>query len=127
MRHYSKPRLRRRDGFFLQLDRLHDPDEWFEGNKPIDLESYQSFVRAYLGRYVEGKPALALTPKGHLTAIWQHSDARLYIEFLPDNMARFLITQPIEQGIERLAGDTSTARLRQVLEALQGPNWFHAS
>ena len=111
--------------FFRQLDRLHNEDEWFEGDKPIDLESYKAFVRAYISTGIGGKPALALTQRGHLVAIWQNGSNKLTIEFFPRDKARYLVSQVVEGETERFVGDTSISRLPQVLSPFESARWFN--
>ncbi|MCA3722215.1 hypothetical protein [Phenylobacterium sp.] len=113
--------------FFRQLDRLHDESEWFEGDRPIALESYKSFVRAYLCGSIGGKPALALAQDGRLIAIWQNGADKLTIEFFPRDKVRYLVSRTDDGARERFAGDTSSGRLPQVLSPFKGACWFNGS
>ena len=72
-----------------------------------DLESYKSFVRAYITAGIGGKPALALTHRGHLVAIWQNESDKLTIEFFPRDKLRYLISQVGDGDTDRFVGDTS--------------------
>jgi hypothetical protein len=109
---------------FRQLDRLHEIDEWFEGNEPIDLSSYKTFVRAIIAGYISGKPALALTPDGRVVAIWQNQVDKLIIDFFTGDNVRYLVTQTRLEMVERFAGNTSSERLREVLVPFNSGSWF---
>lgn len=117
------PEARKR--FFRQLDNLHDETEWLEGDRPVGLESYKAFVRAYVSGSIGGKPALALTHSGHLVAIWQSGDCKLTIEFLPNDRARYLVSQVVEGEHDRFAGDTAIGRLAKVLQPFSDAHWFN--
>ena len=110
---------------FRQLDRLHDADEWFEGDRPINLASYKSFVRAILSKDISGRPAFALSSAGILSAIWLNAGARLIIEFFPDDRVRYLVTRPLGEEVERVAGETRASRLTEVLHPFDGGAWFN--
>jgi hypothetical protein len=122
MRLAPEDRLR----FFRQLDRLHEEDEWLEGSKPLDLDSYKSFIRAYVSRSVAGKPALSLTPDGCVAAIWEANGSKLVIEFLPQDRARYLVSQVLNSESERAAGEASIARLPALLSPFSASAWFGA-
>jgi hypothetical protein len=110
-----------RDRYFAQLDRLHDIDEWFEGDEPIALESYKGFVRLMLIAGGNSKPALALAPSGHLVAVWESSGQRLTIEFRDADRLNWIVN--CGDG-DRTAG---TATLQTILKHLEpySPNeWF---
>lgn len=110
---------------FRQLDRLHDPDEWFDGDRPMNLASYKSFVRAILSKDISGRPAFALSSAGILSAIWLNASARLIIEFFPDDRVRYLVTRPLGDGTERAAGETRTSRITEVLHPFDSGAWFN--
>jgi len=111
--------------FFRQLDRLHDENEWFEGDQPVALDSYKAFVRAYVSGIIGGRPAFALAKDGRLIAIWQHGGDKLTMEFFPRDKVRYLITQILDGERERFAGDTSIGRLSQVLSPFGSARWFN--
>jgi len=110
---------------FRQLDRLHDPDEWVEGDKPLDLGSYQSFMRAFLGGIVGGKPGLALSQGGILIAVWQSGDCKLNIEFFPLDKVRYLASRNIEGEIERFSGSAKISSLKVALAPFENVDWFN--
>jgi len=113
-----------RDRYFHQLDVLHDPDEWFGTDKPVSLESYKGFIRFMLMLGGNSKPALALSPRGTLLAVWRAQDARLTIEFLTSARVRWLVAQPVGEEVERTAGDAGLDRLLALLKPYSPEKWF---
>ncbi|MFM1975439.1 MAG: hypothetical protein RL145_285, partial [Pseudomonadota bacterium] len=109
---------------FRQLNRLHDADEWLDGDRPVDLDSYKSFVRALIVGYIGGRPAIALGNRGEIIAIWQDNQDRLIVDFYADGKVRFLVNQLADEQRERVAGNTITARLKQVLNPYRHERWF---
>jgi hypothetical protein len=108
-----------RDRLFRQLDNLHDEEEWFDGDNPVSLESFKSFVRAIIAGAIGGKPGLSLTPAGNLIALWHGDRTKLTVEFQPSNVARFLWSQEFDGETERVAGATTINRLSEFLAPLE--------
>lgn len=119
------PEDRRR--IFAQLDRLHDEGEWHEASTPLRLESYKSFIRALVSGQISGKPSLAITANGNLTAIWHSQHGRLLIEFQHGDRVRYLVNHLIDGSPERAAGETSASRLQVVLAPYSGVDGFCAA
>jgi hypothetical protein len=80
-----------RNRYFEQLDRLHDAEEWFEGDQPVALESYKGFIRLMLVVGGNSKPALALSSSGHLVAVWEGNSQRLTVEFKDADRLQWLV------------------------------------
>jgi hypothetical protein len=113
-----------RDRLFRQLDFLHDEEEWSKGDKPVNLASYKSLVRAILYHEVNSRPALSLMPNGNLLTLWRDGEDKLTVEFLPDNRARWFVQSNSENGPERATGTTALERLRTVLQPYGAERWF---
>jgi hypothetical protein len=113
-----------RDRIFRQLDLIHDPEEWFEGDKPVALSSYKTFIRAIVFHDINCRPALSVMPNGNVLALWQDGADKLTIEFLPENRTRWLVQSESENGPERASGSTPLERLRQVLAPYGATRWF---
>ena len=113
-----------RDRYFNQLDVLHDASEWFGDDKPMSLESYKGFIRFMLMLGGQSKPALALSPRGTLLAVWNTQNARLTIEFITGNRVRWLVGQLEGNEMERTAGDAGLERLLTLLAPYGPEKWF---
>jgi hypothetical protein len=117
-----------RSRLFQQLDSIHDPDEWEDGDEPIQQGSFATFLKAILNISPERRPGLGLSSAGHLIAAWTTDQDRLTIEFLPENRIRWVLSRRYGDDIERFAGDTPVARLAAGLAAYNPQHWFtHAS
>jgi len=115
-----------RDRLYKQLNLLHDFDEWFEGDAPVQLASFQSFVRTVLHHGISTRPALSLSPSGNLLALWSDGGDKLTIEFLPGNRARWLVVTSSRSGPENATGTTPIERVREVLMPYNEHRWFDA-
>jgi hypothetical protein len=113
-----------RDRLFRQLDLLHDEEEWAPEDKPVNLASYKTLVRAILYHQVDSRPALSLMPNGNLLALWRDGDDKLTVEFLPDNRTRWFVQCNSDSGPERVTGTTPLERLRTVLQPYGAERWF---
>lgn len=113
-----------RDRFFTQLDRLHDEEEWVGRDLPVNLESYKSLIRAFVSLGIKKGPSLALMPGGNLLAMWRAGDAMLTVEFLPGDRAKWLLSRPLGEEVERAAGETSLRRIRDVLAPYDADRWL---
>lgn len=116
--------LAARNRYFRQLDLLHDCDEWFGADKPIQLESYKNFVRFMLSTSGDSKPSLALSPAGILIAIWENEGDRLTVEFHLNDKVHWVVSRREAEDTERVAGFTSTKRLLSNLAPYQPQNWL---
>ena len=110
-----------RDRYFKQLDRLHSAEEWFEGDKPVLLESYKGFIRLMLVIGGNSKPALALSPSGHLVAVWEGDGQRLTVEFTDANELKWLVNRG--DG-HRTAGTDTIQTVLQYLQPYNVEAWF---
>lgn len=110
-----------RKRYFEQLDRLHDAEVWFEGDQPVALESYKGFIRLMLIVGGNSKPAFALSPSGHLVAVWEGDGQRLTVEFKDANKFKWLVN--CGDG-DRTAGTATLLTLLKHLEPYSSKTWF---
>jgi hypothetical protein len=113
-----------RDRLFRQLDSLHDPAEWEDGNEPIQQSSFATFLKAMLSINPERRPGLGLSHTGHLIAAWTTDQDRLTIEFLPNDRVRWVLSRHYEGDTARFAGDTAVSRLAEGLASYHPEHWF---
>lgn len=113
-----------RGKLFRQLDSLHDPAEWEEGDQPVQQSSFATFLKAMLSIKPKRRPGLGLSHAGHLIAAWTTGDDRLTIEFLPNDHVRWVLSRRYDDGTERFAGDTGVARLAEGLASYHPEHWF---
>lgn len=113
--------LAARDRYFRQLDLLHDCDEWFGDDTPLLLESYKSFIRFMMAEGEKSKPSLALSPDGHLLAVWEVAGDRLTIEFKENDRLQWVVS--CADG-DRTAGMTSLKLIKSRLAPYRREDWF---
>ena len=114
-----------RTKLFRQLDSLHDPLEWEPSDSPVQESSFATFLKAICDIKPTRRPGLGLTTAGHLIAAWTtERDDRLTIEFLPNDRVRWVMSRLLDDDMERLAGQTTVARLRDQLQPYESGRWF---
>lgn len=113
-----------RKRLFRQLDVLHNAEDWDQRDKTVNLESYQSLVRAIIHHSIDCRPSLALMPSGNLLAQWRDGNDKLTVEFVPGNRLRWLVQSHTEEGPERASGTSPLERLRTVLAPYGAERWF---
>lgn len=109
---------------FQQLDSLHDPAEWGEGDQPVEHASFATFLKAMLSIDPERRPGLGLSHAGHLIGAWTADQDRLTIEFLPGDRIRWILSRRRDVDTERFAGDTAVTRLAEGLAPYHPQHWF---
>ena len=113
-----------RTRLFRQLDSLHDPEEWEEGDEPLQQSSFWTFLRAMLSIRPERAPGLGLASAGHLIASWATGPDHLTIEFLANDRVRWVLSRHNDDDVDRFAGDVPVARLEASLAAHHPEHWF---
>jgi len=113
-----------RDRLFHQLDALHDPTEWGDGEQPIQKSSFSGFIKAMLSMNPQRRPGLGLSDTGNLIAAWTTGRDKLTIEFLPSERVRWVLSRLRDGEMERFAGETSVARLEEGLMSHSPEHWF---
>jgi len=114
-----------RDKIFAQLNRLHDADEWPEGDEPLKLESFKTFLRFLLLFEPELRPSLGLSPDGNLLAAWVKEENRLMLEFCELNRVSWLVVREDANTFpERGSGVSTVDRLPEVLAPYRPEDWI---
>jgi hypothetical protein len=110
-----------RNRYFKQLDRLHDVNEWYEHDEPIDLESYKGFIRFMLIVQGNSKPAMALSSKGQLVAVWETGGRKLVVEFIDSDRLQWLVSCGAD---DRTVGKANLENIVERLEPYNPRIWF---
>ena len=117
-----------RKNIFVQLDLIHEVEEWDEDMSPVDEASMNTFLKAILKLKVSLYPGLGLTNKGYLIAAWTKGSKRLTLEYHPKDKVKWLVSNKLnEYETERAAGTTTVARLYQCLAPYDFSQWFVTS
>jgi hypothetical protein len=113
-----------RDKLFRQLDSLHDPAEWEDGDIPVQQASFMTFLKAMLTINPQRRPGLGLSHGGNLIAAWTTGKDRLTIEFMPRDRIRWIISLHYDDGPVRYAGDAPVGRLIEGLARHNPEHWL---
>lgn len=109
---------------FAQLDDLMNIQDWHDDDQPVLRTSFATFLRMIINQNPERRPGLGVSHQGNLIAAWSDSADRLTIEFLPNDLARWVLSCEIDGERERAAGETPIARLPEVLRPYKPERWF---
>lgn len=122
--HFTLQQLER---IFAQIDRLHDVDEWLDGDLPMRRESFVSFLRAMLLFKPQRWPGLGMTQDGYLLANWGSARDAITLEFLADDNVRWSLSyNPAGAETERAAGTCLSRNVRHRINGFDPDHWFNA-
>ncbi len=116
-----------RDTLFHQIDLLHDVDEWEEGDKPINKDSFSAFIKGIILINPKRLPGLGLSSNGNIIAAWTNGSNRLTAEFLPNIHVKWVLSRCINGETERASGIIPIARLPECLAPYKPEIWFQQS
>lgn len=115
-----------RNKLFHQIDLLHDPDDWEDGDDPIQLQSFNTFLRWF---YLNGPPLLpnfGLSVAGNFIASWltNHNKNSLILEFLSNDRIKWFVTKFYDEEADHSSGSTKLSRITAVLAPYHTDDWF---
>lgn len=113
-----------RKNLFEQLNSLHDPAEWEGDEVPVTESSFDTFLKAILDIKPERHPGLGLSSAGNLIAAWTTGRDRLTIEFLPNDLVRWVLSFYRDNEPVRIAGQMPVSRLGEQLAPYEPRRWF---
>ena len=116
-----------RDILFRQIDNLHNIDDWYEDDLPINKGSFSSFIKGMLSINPANHPDIGLTHEGYVIAVWAKNGTRLVTEFKPNDRVKWLVSRLVDDEVERAAGETSILRLLSCLAPYQPDFWFNGN
>lgn len=121
--HFSEA-LRKK--LFRQIDLLHDPDDWEEGDDPIQLQSFKTFLRWFYLNEPPQLPNFGLSAAGHFIASWltNHNKDRLILEFLSNDRVKWFVTKYYGEEADHSSGLTKLSRIADVLAPYHADDWF---
>lgn len=112
---------------FRQIDRLHDVDEWLDGDQPMHRDSFVSFLRAMLKLKPQRWPGLGMTHDGYLLANWGIARDAISIEFLADDQVRWSLSRSLaDDEVVRAAGTCPAFEIRHFITPYDPAHWFDA-
>jgi len=100
-----------REKLFMQIDSLHDIDQWDEEDRPVTEQSFATFLKAICLVKPLRRPGLGLSRTGNLIASWSIGRDDLIIEFFPWDRIRWVLSKWNGDQADRLAGSQSVSGL----------------
>lgn len=115
-----------RNKLFHQIDLLHDPDDWENGDDPIQSKSFNTFLRWFYLNKPQQLPNFGLSVAGCFIASWltNHNKDSLILEFLSNDRIKWFVTKYYDKEADHSSGSTNLSRIAEVLAPYYPDNWF---
>jgi hypothetical protein len=116
-----------RNKLFHQLDNLLDPEEWDPEDKPLQAQSFDTFLKAICDVNPSKRPGLGLSYGGNLIAAWRSSantSDRVSLEFMPDGKVKLIGSRFVNDEHVSFSALTPVAALKQTLADMSCVAWL---
>jgi hypothetical protein len=115
-----------RSKLFQQLDLMLEDGEWDKNDPLPQVESYKSFLKAFLFIGTSKLPGLGISNIGNIISAWTNGRDRLTIEYLPTNQVKWVLSRYDEIGErESAAGQIDIRRIKAALAPYHPERWFN--
>jgi hypothetical protein len=116
-----------RQALIAQIGRLHQAEEWEEGDQPLRPASLENFLRVMLRLKPKKWPSLGMTYDGYLLANWGSRLDQLNMWFVADNEVHWsLYRERPDAQAESAAGVGMTEDLSRMLAPYDLGHWLDA-
>jgi hypothetical protein len=116
-----------RDKLFYQLDNLLDPDEWDPEDKPLQEQSFDTFLKALCDLQPAKRPGLGLAYSGNLIAGWRgnaNGNDRMSLEFAPDGKVKVIGTRFVDDDPVHFSFVANVKSLKTSLIKFNCADWM---
>jgi hypothetical protein len=113
-----------RTRLFAQIDLLHEPDDWDDGDKLANMESFKTFLHMILQNGPMQKLGLGIDDEGHILASWRNGRDMLSFIFLSNDRVRWAVVRHENDETESAGGETGLDRLPIVLRPYNPEVWY---
>jgi hypothetical protein len=116
-----------RDKLFYQLDNLLEPEEWDPEDKPLQAQSFDTFLKAICDVNPSKRPGLGLSYAGNLIAVWRsnvNTNDRVSLEFMPDGRVKLIGSRFVQDEPVSFSALTPVAALKQTLVDMSCVAWL---
>ncbi|MBL4590263.1 MAG: hypothetical protein JKY11_09335 [Alphaproteobacteria bacterium] len=115
-----------KEKLFHQIDLLHDTDDWEDGDNPVQISSFKTFLRWFYLDQPSQLPNFGMSNGGLLIATWlsNHNKDRLILEFRSDDHIKWFATKHYDDEQDMSSGITSASRLIHHLASYKASDWF---
>jgi hypothetical protein len=123
--HFSKE-LRRK--IFLQIDLIHEIDDWDVRDKVITAKSFETYIRwQFLNKEIRQLPNYGLTSEGNFVATWLKNENldHLIVEFQPLDRVRWYSKEKYNGEIDNNSGICNILRFNKTIGQEKTIEWFN--
>lgn len=116
-----------RDKLFYQLDNLLGPEDWDPEDKPLQAQSFDTFLKAICDVNPTKRPGLGLSYAGNLIAAWRsdvNTNDRVSLEFMPDGKVKLIGSRFVQDEPVSFSAFTPVAALKQTLADMSCIAWL---
>lgn len=116
-----------RDKLFFQLDNLLDPEEWDPDDKPLQAQSFDTFLKAVCDMQPTRRPGLGLTYGGNLIAGWRdplNGEDRVSLEFSPSGTVLVIGSRMFDGEPVSFSARTPVRALKKTMADLNCAKWL---
>jgi hypothetical protein len=116
-----------RDRLFYQLDKLLAPEEWDPEDKPLQAQSFDTFLKAICDLNPTKRPGLGLSYAGHLIAAWRSDlspDDRVSLEFMPNGKVKLIGSRLVQDETVAFSAIAPLAALKRTLADMNCSAWL---
>ena len=116
-----------RDKLFCQLDNLLDPEEWGPEDKPLQEQSFDTFLKAICDLQPTKRPRLGLAYSGNLIAGWRanvNGEDRVSLEFAPAGRVTLIGSRFIDGEPVSFSARAHVRALKKTMASLNCAEWL---
>lgn len=115
-----------REKLFYQLDNLLSPEEWDPEDKPLQAQSFDTFLKAICDVNPSKRPGLGLSYAGNLIAVWRADDkeSRISLEFEPSGRVRLIGSRLVDGELVSFSALPSVGSLKRTLADMSCAAWL---
>lgn len=115
-----------REKLFRQIDLIHDVDDWEDGENPIKVESFRTFLRWFYNFKPSKLPNFGLSSRGNFIASWmgKNSQESLVLEFMQKDRIKWFKTKYFDGEVDHSIGSTRLSRISEELDTHDTKYWF---
>lgn len=113
------------EGLNRQFANMLDDDAWETSDQLPTVEAVDTFLQVLYFSQANRRPGIGSNGRGSITAFWKSGDNRLTVTCLPKDWATWVLTRVFgPNNIERVAGECTPQRLKEVLGPYNPEIWF---
>jgi hypothetical protein len=101
---------------FRRIESMLDFETWEEDGSKLDIASFTTFLRFVAFTQSKKIPSLGISGAGNLLVSWQTGHKIINLEFLGNDQANAILTQPTPRAREIISWSNLIGELKEFLE-----------